>query len=74
MVDNVANQRSKYMANHRIVNYNEGADYREGDLVMMPDGNAVTYRSVHVGEEDETEVIDVQCVGSQEDGYSVSAG
>lgn len=64
----------EYIANQRIVNYNENATYREGDLVMMPDGNAVTYRSVQVGEEEEMEVIDVQCVSTQEDGDSVSAG
>lgn len=63
-----------YEVVNRIVNYTEGGVYQEGDLVMMPDGNAVTYRSVQVGEEDEMEVIDVQCVSSQEDSDSVSVG
>ena len=63
-----------YEVTNRIVNYTEGGVYQEGDLVMMPDGNAVKYRSVKVGEEDEMEVIDVQCVSSQEDSDSVSVG
>ena len=64
----------EYDAVKSIVNYTEGGVYQEGDLVMMPDGNAVTYRSVQVGEEDDREVIDVQCVSSQEDSDSVSTG
>ena len=63
-----------YEVTNRIVNYTEGGVYQEGDLVMMPDGNAVKYRIVKVGEEDEMEVIDVQCVSSQEDSDSVSVG
>lgn len=65
---------TEYEVVNRIVNYKEGAVYQDGDLVLMPDGNAVTYRSVQVGEEEETEVIDVQCVSAQEDSDSVSAG